>query len=63
METIGTITKYSPIFIQKMSAKHKCILLKFAQLKNGLYSSYINRLSGIWVEVVSVYKHLGLGIN
>lgn len=36
METIGTITKYSPIFMQKMSAKHKYILLKFAQLKNDL---------------------------
>ena len=45
METIGTITKYSPIFMQKMSAKHKYILLKFAQPKNALYSSDINGLN------------------
>ena len=57
METIGTIIKHSPIFMQKMSVKHKYILLKFAQPKNALYSSCINRLSGIGVEVVSVYKH------
>lgn len=63
METIGTITKYSPIFMQKMSVKNTNFLLLFFSVKNALYLSYINRLSGMWVEVISVYKHLGLSIN